>query len=256
MLKIERDGDVAIWTIARPQAKNALDYATLDALAKAIALAKQDRQLRAIVLTGEGNTFVSGGDLRELRNAKTARDAEQLADLGRDVCIGIAHLDVPVIAALPGAAIGGGAELAIACDMRLAEDRAKICFKHVRMGLTTAWGVLPKLLAMVGPSTAARLIYTGHEIRAMEARALRLVDFVTDDGAGVATALAWAMDVAQGSPSAIAEMKAILREADLSGGAAMRARERERFVATWTSPDHQEAVEAFFSSKAPRWNAR
>jgi enoyl-CoA hydratase len=256
MLRVERDGDVAIWTIARPQAKNALDYATLDGLQKAIAHAGNDRGLRAIVLTGEGKTFASGGDLRELRNAKTSRDAEQLADLGRNVCIGMTHLAMPVIAALPGSAIGGGAELAIACDMRVADDRAKICFKHARMGLTTAWGVLPKLLAMVGPSTAARLLYTGHEIRAMEARALRLVDFVTDDGGCVATALAWAMDVAQGSPAAVAELKALLREADLSSGAALRARERERFVAMWTGPDHEAAVEAFFASKAPHWNPR
>lgn len=255
MLRIERDGNIAIWTIARPEAKNALDFATLSELLRAIGQAAQDRALRAVVLTGEGSTFVSGGDLRELRVARAQADAERLSDTGRQVCRGLVSLDVPVIAALPGPAIGGGAELALACDLRIAEERAKICFKQVRMGLTTAWGTLPRLLSMVGPATASRLLLTGHEIGAMEARALRLVDYVAENGTGVAMALAWAMDVTQGSPRAVAEMKMLLREAWLADEW-LRARERERFVATWLSPDHFEAVEAYFASRPPVWRSR
>ena len=255
MVRIERDGNVALWTISRPEARNALDYATLSELAAAIARAAQDRTLRAVVLTGEGSMFVSGADLRELRAARAQGDGERLADAGRQVCRGLVSLDVPVIAALPGPAIGGGAELAVACDLRIAEDRAKLCFKQARMGLTTAWGTLPRLLSLVGPATASRLLFTGHEIGAMEARALRLVDHVAENGNGVALALAWAMDVSQGSPRAVAEMKTLLREA-WSADEWLRARERERFVATWLGPDHFEAVEAYFGSRAPVWRQR
>jgi enoyl-CoA hydratase len=254
LLRIERQGDVAVWTLARPETKNALSFALMKELAIAIERASGDRALRAVVLTGQGDTFASGGDLRELRDATTSADAERLCDAGRAVCQGLADLDVPVIAALPGKAIGGGAELATACDMRIADARASICFKHVRMGLVTSWGTLPRLVGLVGRSSAARLLYTAHAVRAYEAYAMGLVDFVCDDGACVATAIAWALDVAQGSPRAVAEMKSLLR--DGTGSELLRARERERFIATWTTADHHEAVDAFFASRAPVWQGR
>jgi enoyl-CoA hydratase/carnithine racemase len=254
-VRIERQGEVALWRLARPHARNALDAATFAALNRALADAAADRTLRAVVLTGEGNAFASGGDLRELRAATSAEQAGQLADAGRHVCDAIARLPVPVIAALPGPAIGGGAELALACDLRVADARATLCFKHARMAVTTAWGVLPKLVQLAGHATASRLLLAGHEVDAREALRLGLVDAVCEDGACVATAVAWAFDVAQGSPVAVAELKGLLRDA-LGSTAGYLARERERFVATWTSDDHREAVEAFFTRRAPRWKAR
>ena len=257
MLRIERaDGDaaIAIWTVARPETKNALSFTVMEALDLAIASAAHARELRAIVLTGDGDVFVSGGDLRELRAKASAADAERLSDMGKKICDGLGALDVPVIAALNGAAIGGGAELAVACDLRIADPSATLCFKHVRMGLTTSWGTLARLLHLVGPSTSARLLYTAHDVRAKEAAALGLVDAVADQGASVATAIAWARDIAKGSPTAVAEMKRLLRHASPEVEI-VRARERERFVAMWTSPDHREAVEAFFEGRPPVWQA-
>jgi enoyl-CoA hydratase/carnithine racemase len=258
VLTIERLGDrseIAVWTLARPEAKNALDSATFAALGRAIAAAGADPTLRAIVLTGEGDTFASGGDLRELRTATTSEHAAQLADMGRHVCEAIARLGVPVIAALPGPAIGGGAELAIACDLRIADARASFCFKHARMGVTTAWGVLAKLVGAVGHATASRLLLAGHTIDSGEAFRLGLVDDVTEHGGSGARAIAWGLDIAQASPGAIAELKGLLREA-LGVSAELCAKERDRFIAAWTSADHREAVEAFFGSRAPRWTSR
>jgi enoyl-CoA hydratase len=252
---IERQGEVAVWTLARPEAKNALDSSTFGALGRAVAAAAVDRGLRAIVLTGEGDTFASGGDLRELRTRTTSEHAAQLADMGRHVCDAFARLPIPVIAALPGPAIGGGAELAMACDLRIADPRATLCFKHARMAVTTAWGVLPKLVAIAGHSTASRLLLTSHEIDAWEALRLGIVDIVSERRSSVATALAWGLDIAQGAPLAVTELKGLLRE--LTGAALeIRARERDRFVTTWTSADHHEAIEAFFASRAPRWKGR
>jgi enoyl-CoA hydratase len=246
---------IAVWTLARPEAKNALDADTFQELGRAVAAAGSDPFLRAVVLTGEGDTFAAGGDLRELRFATTAEQAAQLADIGRHVCDAIARLRVPVIAALPGAAIGGGAELAVACDMRVAEMRASLCFKHGRMAVTTAWGILPKLVGMVGHATASRLLLAGHVVDAPEAHRLGLADDLCENGGSVARAIAWGLDVAQASPLAIAELKALLRDA-LGVTNELRARERDRFIATWTSDDHREAVEAFFGSRAPRWTGR
>jgi len=248
-------GEVAVWTIARPRAKNALDSATFAALGDALAGAQNDRTLRAIVLTGAGDTFVSGGDLRELRSATTREDAARLADAGRLVCDVIGRLAVPVIAALPGLAIGGGAELATACDLRVADARATVCFKHARMAVTTAWGILPKLVALVGHGAASRLLLTGAEVDAAEALRLGLVDAVTDDGGCVERAVAWGLEVAKAAPLATSELKALLHET-VGHAEAVRASERERFIGTWTSEDHRDAVEAFFEGRPPRWTGR
>jgi enoyl-CoA hydratase len=251
-LRVERNGEVVVWSLARPEARNALDAATFAALERALADAASDPALRAAVLTGDGDVFASGGDLRELRGATTREDAARLSDVGRRVCDAIATLRIPVIAALTGPAIGGGAELAVACDLRVADPKATVCFKHARMAVTTAWGVLPKLVGLVGHGTASRLLLAAHEIDAWEALRLGLVDVVCERRGSVATALAWALDVAQGAPGAVAEIKGLLREAS-AATADLRARERDRFVATWTSDDHREAVEAYFGSRAPRW---
>lgn len=255
-MRVERKGGVAIWTLDRPQARNALDAATFQALGMAIASAAADPQLRAIVLTADGDVFAAGGDLRELRGATSAQDAVRLADLGRVVCDGLADLPVPVIAALPGAAIGGGSELAVACDLRVGAPGASLCFKHAHMGVTTAWGVLPRLLSLAGHAAAARMLLTGHVVDAPEALRLGLLDAVSGPGAGAVLDLAerWAGDVLRAAPLAVSGMKALLREATRSE--ALRALERETFVATWSSADHAEAVEAFFERRAPRWTGR
>ena len=252
MLRVERDGAFAIWTIRRPEAKNALNLATIESLYNAAKDAQQDRDLRAVVLTGEGDAFVSGGDLRELRDKNSVTDAEQFAEAGSKMCRALEELDVPVIAALPGPAYGGGAELAVACDLRIADPKAKISFKQVRMGVTTAWGTIPRLVSLCGHSTAARLLYTAHEINAVSAMAMGLVDAVSEAGGSVAASLAGASDIAQGSPRAVGSMKALLRESRI----AAFSRERERFVETWTGADHAEAMDAYFSRRPPVWGQK
>jgi enoyl-CoA hydratase len=252
----ERDGDVAIWTIDRPEVRNAFDFPTFDALLSIVRAASQDRSLRAVVLTGAGSVFASGGDLRELRYANARKDAERIADKGRAIVDGISALHIPVIAAISGPAIGGGAELAIACDMRVADRGARLTFKHARMGVGTAWGVLPKLVAMVGPGHASRLLLAGHEADAEEALRIGLVESVCEEGASLTTALAWAREVARGAPGAIAALKALLRQTVEAPHVRQKARERTAFLARWTSADHEEAVEAFFGSRPPKWPIR
>jgi enoyl-CoA hydratase len=253
VLRIEREGATLVWTLDRPQAKNALSGELLGRLEDAIRSAAADATVRAAVLTGAGGVFASGGDLRELRDRSSPDDAAMLSDVGERVCRALGDLPFPVVAALPGVAIGGGAELALACDLRVAEDRARICFKQVRMGATTAWGSLPRLCALVGPSAAARILFTAQELTAVDARMCGLVDQVAEDGAGVVTALAWCSDVAAGAPGAVAETKALLRAAASSFYDSMRALERAAFVRTWSSPEHVEAMAAYFERRPPHW---
>lgn len=251
-LRKEHRGPFALWTIDRPETKNALNAATFEALRAAIDEAAGDEALRAIVLTGEGDTFVSGGDLRELRHATTEADAQRLAEAGRSVTAGLSRLSVPVIAALGGPAIGGGAELALACDLRVAARSARLCFRHARMGVTTAWGTLPRLFSMVGPGVAGRLLYTAQELSAEDALGLRLVDAVVDDGTAVDHALAWAEEIGRSAPTAVAHFKALLAEAQVNPGGLWES-ERRRFVRSWVSPDHVEAIAAFFDRRPPTW---
>ncbi len=251
MLRIERVGTADVWTIDRPEAKNALDRKTVEALLGALAHARTDSSLRAVVLTGAGGAFVSGGDLRELRDRNSRADAEEFAAAGAELCAGLEGLRVPVLAAIAGPALGGGAELAVACDLRVGDPTARIAFKQVRMGVTTAWGTMARLVTLVGASGAARLLYTAHDVTADTAMALGLLDAVSLPGEAVTFALAWAAEIAQGSPAAVADMKALVRAARTAGEVA--GMERERFVATWTGPDHAEAMEAYFARRAPAW---
>lgn len=253
MLRVELHGGVVVWTVDRPHAKNALDHATLAALNDAVREAAADRDVRAAIVTGAGGAFVSGGDLRELRGRSTPEDAERLSDAGFALTTSIAEAPFPVIAAVSGPAIGGGAELALACDMRVADAQARIAFKHVRMGVTTSWGSAPRLIALVGPAVAARLLFTAREIDAAEAKRLGLVDEVSEDARS--TAIAWAAEISEGSPAAVAAMKGLVREA-LATARDVRRAERAAFVATWSGPDHDEAVEAYFERRAPRWQPR
>src|SRR5208283_4813951 len=120
-------------------------------------------------------------------------------------------LSVPVIAALPGAAIGGGAELAVACDLRVASPRASLSFKHAHMGVTTAWGILPRLVSLSGRAAASRLLLTAQTVEAAEALRLGLFDAVSADTPGACLELAerWADDIVRGAPLAVAGMKAL-----------------------------------------------
>lgn len=252
---VEREGDVVVWTIDRPHAKNALDHATIADLADAIDRASHDASVRAAVLTGAGDVFVSGGDLREMRDKTSVEDADRFSDLGWHLMHAIGELPFPVVCALPGPAIGGGAELAMACDMRVADEQARLSFKQVRMGVTTAWGTVPRVLALVPSGAAARLLYAGHEVSAAEAWRLGLVDEVTPNGQARTVALAWAADVAKGSPTAIAKMKRLVREAS-TNARDVRALERTLFAETWSGADHLEAVEAYFERRSPRFSNR
>ncbi|WP_394820526.1 enoyl-CoA hydratase/isomerase family protein [Pendulispora albinea] len=255
MLRIQRSEGALIWTIARPEVKNALNEATFRALSAAVDDARDDQTVRCVILTGEGDAFCAGGDLNEVRDITSQEATERFARLGEELCSRLEALEVPVLAAIPGVAYGGGAELALACDMRIADASARLSFKQVRMGVTSAWGTVPRLLATVGTGNAARLLFTAQEISAHEAHALHLVDTVCQDGACLSIALGWANDIARGSPRAVAEMKALLRIAR-TNPAAVRDEERARFIATWTAPDHAEAVAAYFQRRAPRFAPR
>ncbi|OMC45134.1 enoyl-CoA hydratase [Mycobacterium sp. IS-2888] len=176
MVDLEVDDGLAVLTVDRPHARNAIALDTMDQLEKALDAAAG---ARALVITGAGDrAFVSGGDLKELSALRTEEDASAMAKRMRSICDQLASFPAPVIAALNGHAFGGGAEVAVAADIRVAADDIKIGFNQVELEIMPAWGGAERLAALVGKGRALLLAGTGTPLTAIEAERIGLVDLV------------------------------------------------------------------------------
>jgi enoyl-CoA hydratase len=176
MVDVEFDQGLAVLTIDRPRARNAISLDTMDQLEKALDAAEG---ASALAITGAGDrAFVSGGDLKELGAIRTQEDAAAMAWRMRSICDRLASFPAPVIAALNGHALGGGAEVAVAADIRLAADDIKIGFNQVALEIMPAWGGAERLAALVGKSRALLLAGTGTVLAAADAERIGLIDQV------------------------------------------------------------------------------
>lgn len=176
MVDLEFDDGLAIITIDRPHARNAISLETMDQLDKAIDGAQG---ASALALTGAGDkAFVSGGDLKELSALRTLEQAAAMSFRMRSICDRIAQFPAPVLAALNGHALGGGAEFAVAADIRLAADDIKIGFNQVALAIMPAWGGAERLVELVGYSKALLLAGTGRILAATDAERIGLIDQV------------------------------------------------------------------------------
>ncbi|MEV0362660.1 enoyl-CoA hydratase/isomerase family protein [Nocardia fusca] len=176
MIELELADGLAVVTINRPHARNAIALDTMDELGKAIDGAAG---ARALVITGAGDrAFVSGGDLKELAALRTVAQAAAMANRMREVCDKLEHFPGPVIAALNGHALGGGAEVAVAADIRIAADDIKIGFNQVSLAIMPAWGGAERLSRLIGRSRALLLAGSGEILSAAAAERLGLVDRV------------------------------------------------------------------------------
>jgi enoyl-CoA hydratase len=250
----ERVGNVSVWTIDRPSARNAIDDRIVGELETMIAAAERDSTLRAVVLTGGGDVaFLAGADLKLLRRASpdllVSINARVLSVLAR-----VETLPVPVIAAVNGMVLGGGCEIALACDLRIAEEHASVTFKHALLGVTPGWGGLPRLCRVVGPGTAAKLLLTALPMTAREAREVGFFDEVVAKGTAKRRALELARAVELTSPSATADLKRLLR---LGYMETLTLDEEQRvFLARAQSYDHREALSALFEKREPHFEPR
>jgi enoyl-CoA hydratase len=253
-VKSERAGNVMVWTVDRPSARNAIDNEVVAELELALAEAERDVTLRAIILTGGGESaFLSGADLKllsggppELRASVDVRIRKLLAR--------IETLPIPVIAAINGVVMGGGCEVALACDLRIAEAHATLTFKHAAMSVTPGWGGLTRLCRAVRPGIASKLLFTALPLNAQEAREVGLVDEVVAKGTAKTRALELVHAVEQTSPGAIADLKHLLR---MGYAGTLTAEEEERvFLARTESPDHREALAAFREKRKPAFLPR
>lgn len=235
--------DWQYWTISRPERRNALGTEILTELEAAFRLAHLDLQnpdspVRGIVLTAQtvasrsGNIWVAGGDLRELASLSD-QEAQDYAQRYAKLCQGLQALPVPVITALAGDAIGGGAELALCGDIRLGAEDARLCFKQLKVGLPTGYGGSSRLRDLVGLATAQRMIYFCETLAAPELLRLGLLHRVAAGPAGLEGLIAETIThLASVNKGTLAAQKALLT-AGIPG-----SRQSELFAATWRNSQH------------------
>lgn len=235
-------------TIDRPAVRNALDWEAMGLFSDLIDRAAKAIDLRALIVTGGGDTFVSGGDLRVLEKYTRRRDGLRLAVIMGNALQRLRALPCPTIAAINGPARGGGAEIAAACDQRVMASGADIGFVHASLGITTAWGGARFLLQLVGYPMALELMATGRVLNAQEAKEIGLVQHVVAAGEALHAARELAGQMARHPQQAVEAAKRLLRSAMISPLAAKHA-ERRLFAQLWDSEFRREAVRRFLHRK-------
>lgn len=239
---------VAVLTIDRPHARNALNFATMEAFAETVDSLHTDDSLRAVIVTGAGtDSFCSGGDLHELSTQTTEAQARAFITLMGDALHRLETLPVPVYAAINGYALGGGSELALACDIRIADEHARMGFVQVRLAVTPGWGAGQRLMRLVGYSRAMQILLRGNVMHAPELATLGLVNKVVPAGEALQHARIAAEHVAAMPPALPRSIKALLRAGlDHDYEAALQI-ERDLFPPLWASDAHHEAVQRFLT---------
>jgi methylglutaconyl-CoA hydratase len=255
-VRIEREGPALFLTLSRPDAANALSRALVADLASAFAAAAEQPEAAAVVLTGEGDkAFCAGADLRERRTFSLEQTRGFLRDLNA-LMDAIAAFPRPVMAALNGAAFGGGLELALACDLRLAVEGAMLGLPEVRLGIIPGAGGTQRLARLCGPGVAKELILTGRRIDAAQARAYGLINAVVPPGGLRAEALRWAEEISQCAPLAVSQAKAAI-DAGLGRPLAEALEvERAAYQVVLESEDRNEGLAAFAEKRKPAWRGK
>ena len=258
LVRIEADaeGHVVEIVLDRPDALNAVSTAMAVAIAEATARVAADPAVRCVVLrSSQVRAFCVGADLKE-RNAFTDADLVQQRPVARSAYRGVLDLPVPVVAAVEGYALGGGYELALACDLIVAGDTATVGLPEVSVGVIPGGGGTQLLTRRVGWSRAASLVFTARRLPAAEALALGCVDEVVPAGSAHERALTLARQVASNSPVGLRQAKRAMRlgaDVDLATGLEV---EDACWRATAFSADRAEGVAAFAERRPPQWPRR
>lgn len=246
-IKVIYKDRVATIVLNRPGALNVLDTETLLLLREAISEIEKDEGIRVVIITGEGH-FCAGADIRELKD-KNHKAAEAFSRLGHEVCNHIEGMGKPVIAAVIGYALGGGCELAISCDMRLAGEGAKIGLPEINLGLVPGFGGTQRMARLVGIGKAKELIFAGKIIGAIEAESIGLINSVVKDDEVMPRAMEMAALLSEKSPLVLSMAKRLI-----NGNQEIQAgleKEISAFTSCFEAKDHIEGIKAFLEKRKP-----
>ncbi|GAB5097737.1 enoyl-CoA hydratase/isomerase family protein [Caballeronia sp. HLA56] len=249
LISQQRFDGVTVLTLDRPERLNALSKPLLKRLDEIFVELASDERTRVVVITGSGTrAFSAGADIEEQRGF-SPEDAYAHMRWGQAIFDRIETLPKPTIAALNGVALGGGLELAIACDMRFAADTARLGTPEITLASFPGWGGTQRLPALVGTSRAFRMMYSGELMSSQWAYEVGLVDDVVNATALIDRTLTVAHSIARHSSEAHATLKAVVRAGLIEGRAVGLAREASGVAKLWGSPAQQAAQEVFFARK-------
>jgi enoyl-CoA hydratase/carnithine racemase len=252
VLKVTRHQNYAVLTLNRPEKRNALNQPLIDALDQALRKFENDREIRALLLRGEGASFCAGIDLKEVDEASGVHNPTSLESVfGR-----LERFPVPTIAAMQGAALAGGLELALHCDLRIASDNAKLGMTLGRVGLMVPYDFTRKLIEVCGSANTAWILYTADLLDAERGRHMNIVhDVVADAKLGEATT-ALAEKIAANAPLSLRAMKATVRRCMSETFDAWHDDMLQMARSVRESSDAKEGVRAFLEKRKPVWKAQ
>jgi len=255
-IDVTRDGAVAIVTVNRPEALNALNLETIQELRSALQAVASDDSVRAVVLTGAGEkAFIAGADIKYM-STLTVLEARAWGALGHACASLLESMPKPTIAAINGFALGGGCEMALGCDIRYASTKAKLGQPEINLGILPGWGGSQRLPRVVGIGIAKELIFTGRMVDAAEAARIGLVNAVFEPEELLPKTLELAQQLAGKSPSAMAFAKQATNLALQGSVADGLAQEATLFAALFATEDQSEGMGAFIEKRPPSFTGR
>lgn len=252
-VSLERRHGVALLTLRRPERLNAIGSDTVRALSADLAELAGDDSVGALVVTGEGRAFSAGADIAEFSTFSTPREFSAFVHRITDAYADLQRLPKPSVAAINGIALGGGFELALACDLRIAAPDAKLGVPEIKLGLLPGAGGTARLTRMLPPAVAKQLLMTGEPLAAAEAHRLGLVNEIADDP--LRRALDLATHLAALPPAALAAAKRLVDQGVSMPLDAAVTFERETVSMLFGTDDRVEGVRAFLEKRAPNFRA-
>lgn len=255
-VRIEQNGPALVITINRPEAGNSITLEAAEALRRALRSCRTRKGILAVILTGAGDRFFcTGGDLKAYRALKTRAQLAHAFGRVRKMLDAVEACDLPVIAAINGYALGGGADLALACDVRIASPSMQIGLVQAKIGLISGWNGIERLVETVGRSPAMRMLLTAEPLSASQALAAGMIDFVAK-GPVLEDALRFVERLGNVGPlTLMATKRAVLAALRRSPAEARRVSARI-FEKLWFTADHREAELAFVEKRRPRFRGR
>ncbi|WP_254764879.1 enoyl-CoA hydratase/isomerase family protein [Natrinema marinum] len=247
-VRLEWNDDVATLTVDRPDALNALNVETLEAMGEALAEAADDA--RALVLTGAGDAFIAGADIKYMQDL-SAEAAQDWGELGHDVADALEAFPAPTIAAVNGYAFGGGCEMALACDLRVASESALIGNTEIDLGIIPGWGATQRLPRLVGDETARRMIFLGERLDAESAAEAGLFGEVVPDEDLAEVAAELADRIAAQPAFAMQTAKRAINQGLEGSQTSGLDYEKRAFASLFGTHDQREGMAAFVEDREP-----
>lgn len=247
----EKSEGIATITLNRPEALNAFSKEVVSELLQALEDIRSDESVRVVILTGAGEkAFSAGADIKAMIGMNSLK-ARELSLMGEKLCLALENLEKPVIAALNGYALGGGLEVAMSCDLRIASENSRMGQTEINIGLIPGWGGTQRLTRLVGRTKAKEMVFTGKMIDAKTAEQLGIVNMAVPADKFRETVRQFALDLASKAPVALRVAKALIDKGAEIGLDSALALEREGFGVVASTEDLQEGVKAFTEKRKP-----